>query len=170
MLIAAAEYSMSTGVSQEDAITMIGIIGLSAFISRATFQFFNHSAKLDNVSNFLCSAALAAILTGLFPEFFQHKAGEVGYAILFGLHIGFWGTFVSSVTGELFGDQVIAFGRGHISLSIGVGLILGPPFAGWILDQDYDFEVIFYLAGRFWILYLLSDMNRCCAVWFSWFF
>jgi len=146
------EYARSTGVTVDDAIMLFGVIGVSNLLSRAVFQLFSHSAKLDTMSNVLCSAGLAVILTGLFPEFFKHKAGEIGYAIMFGLHCGFWSTFVSSVTGELLSDELIAYGRGYISLSIGLGLVLGPPLAGLVLDEGFSFEVVFYGAGACMLL------------------
>lgn len=152
------EYARSTGVTVDDAIMLFGVIGVSNLLSRAVFQLFSHSAKLDTMSNVLCSAGLAVILTGLFPEFFKHKAGEIGYAIMFGLHCGFWSTFVSSVTGELLNDELIAYGRGYISLSIGLGLALGPPLAGLVLDEDFSFEVVFYGAGK----PLIIAPNLCC--------
>lgn len=146
------EYARSTGVTQDDALMLLGVIGVSNFLSRSVFQLFSHSAKLDTMSNVLCSAGLAVILTGLFPEFFKHKAGEIGYAIMFGLHCGFWSTFVASVTGELLSEELIAYGRGFISLSIGLGLVLGPPLAGLLIDEDFGFEVVFYGAGACMLL------------------
>jgi len=98
---------------------------------------------------YLTNAGLAMIVTFIFPEFFKHKAGEIGYCIMFGLHCGFWSTFVASVAGELLSEEIIAYGRGFISLSVGLGYAIGPPLAALILDEDFGFNVVFYMAG--WI-------------------
>jgi len=149
------EYALKTGLNKDDAVMLLGVIGVTNFVSRVVFQLFNHSAKLDATSNFLCSAGLAGIVTFLFPEFFKHKAGEIGYCIMFGLHCGYWSTFVSSVMAELISGELIAYGRGYISLSVGLGYVLGPLVSACLLDNEHDIKIIFYAAGS---AMLLSSM------------
>jgi len=137
-----------TGMSFDDSVLLLSVVGGSSLASRLVFQLFSHSAKLDAASNSICTAGLAVILTALFPEFFLHRAGEIGYAIIFGLHAGFWSIFVSAVADELVTGELLAFGRGYITLSVGLGLASGLPVCAWLRDQDVDFEVIFYAAGN----------------------
>ncbi len=42
----------------------------------------------------------------------------------------------------------LALGKGYISLSIGVGLGIGAPLAGWVVDITDNYDIIFYLAGE----------------------
>ena len=71
----------------------------------------------------------------------------IGYAIIFGMHIGYWTTFVPNVAEETIGEEYIAHGRGYLTISVGLGLAVGPPLAGWLYDSQEDFEILFYLAG-----------------------
>lgn len=142
------EFAISTGSTIDDGIILIGITGLSSFTSRLLFVVFSQSAQLDNASIILCTVGLTAILTGVFPELFEHMAGQIGYAIILGLHTGFWTIFMGHVSTELIGEPYMAYGKGFVYLSVATGLLAGPPVAGWILDQKEDFEIIFYLAGK----------------------
>ncbi|KAI0213156.1 Monocarboxylate transporter 12 [Lamellibrachia satsuma] len=141
------DYAVSTGLTVEDAAMLIAISGVTSFFSRVTFEVFQQSAKLDFANTFLCSICTTAILTGLFPELFKHKAGEIGYAIMLGLHTGFWGTFVSVVGRSQVGDECLARGRGFLMVTMSIGLFAGSPLAGWLCDRQGNFDIAFYLAG-----------------------
>ncbi|KAK2172098.1 hypothetical protein NP493_992g02020 [Ridgeia piscesae] len=141
------DYAISTGLTIEEAAMLIAISGVTSFFSRVTFEVFNQSAKLDLANTFLCSICTTAILTGLFPELFKHKAGEIGYAIMLGIHTGFWGTFVSVVGRGQVGDESLARGRGYLMVTMALGLFAGAPLAGWLCDRDDSFHIAFYLAG-----------------------
>jgi MFS family permease len=159
------EYALSTGISMDNAVQLLVVAGSSSLISRVIFQLFSHSAKLDAASNCLCSAGLTIILTGLFPEFFQHQAGEISYAIIFGLHAGFWSTFVGAVSDELITGELLAFGRGYLTLSIGMGFTVGLPLSALLLDRGCDYEVLYYTAGALMlvssILMLIINIKKC---------
>ena len=148
-----------TGMSDADAVLLLSIVGGSSLASRLVFQLFSHSAKLDATSNCICTVGLAIILTALFPEFFLHRAGEIGYAIVFGLHAGFWSIFVGNVADELVTGELLAFGRGFITLSVGLGLAGGLPVCAWLRDQDVDFEIIFYTAGLYICIHSTTAAN-----------
>ena len=51
----------------------------------------------------------------------------------------------------------LSIGKGFIILSIGLGLGVGAPVAGWVIDKYDDYDIIFYLAGD--ILFLVLIMN-----------
>ena len=57
---------------------------------------------------------------------------------------------------ELVTGELLAFGRGYITLSVGLGLAGGLPVCAWLRDQDVDFEVIFYAAGNVQLLFILG--------------
>jgi len=147
-------------MSTDDSILLLSIVGGSSLASRLVFQLFSHSAKLDATSNSICTAGLAVILTALFPEFFLHRAGEIGYALIFGFHAGFWSIFVGAVADELVTGELLAFGRGYITLSVGFGLAGGLPVCAWLRDRGVDFEVIFYAAGNRFALCAVG--NEAC--------
>ena len=46
------------------------------------------------------------------------------------------------------GDLYLAIGKGYLILSIGLGLGIGAPLAGWVIDTYDDYDIIFYLAGQ----------------------
>lgn len=142
-------FTVSTGITMEKSCILIAVTGVASFGSRTIFTVFNHSAKLDHMSNFLCCVALTAILAALFPELFKHQAGQIGYCIMLGLHTGFWTTFCSSVASEFIGLHYVAFGKGYITLCVGLGLMGGAPLAGWIYDETESYDIIFYLAGKY---------------------
>ncbi|ELU03842.1 hypothetical protein CAPTEDRAFT_131614 [Capitella teleta] len=142
-------YAMHIGATEENAVVLIGIMALSTLTSRATFQLFSMSAKLDHISNILCTAGIATILTGLFPDFFNHRTGQIGFAIMLGMHSGYWSTFMSAISEELIGPEFVAYGRGFTSLSIGLGFILGAPSASVLLIEGQDYDYAMYMAGEY---------------------
>ena len=105
---------------------------------------------------------ISVTFQGLFPELFKHKAGEIGYVIMLGLHTGFWGTFVSVVSRGQIGDDGLARSRGYLMTTLAIGLFAGSPLAGWLCDREGNFEIAFYLAGegRDITSYNLSDWHR----------
>ena len=56
VLVHVPGYALHTGLGRDDAVMLLGVIGVTNFVSRVVFQLFSHSAKLDTTSNFLCSA------------------------------------------------------------------------------------------------------------------
>ena len=145
-------YVIATGhMTFMDAAILIAISGLCAFLSRMFFVIFSQSAKLDNCSTFLCTVVLTGIMTGLFPEMFKHKAGGIGYALVLGLHCGYFSTYVGSITEELIGPEYLGQGKGYVILSIGLGLLIGPPIAGYTFDKTEDLKIAFYLGGKLYL-------------------
>lgn len=140
-------YSVSTNEEHINGVMLIAVSGISAFTSRAMFEIFSQSAKLDSISMFLCTIAASLILTGIHPQLFTHFAGQIGYAIMLGMHTGFWTIFLGYITEEFIGAEYMCLGKGYVFLSICVGFLGGPPLAGWILDETDDYEILFYLAG-----------------------
>lgn len=135
-------------MSKFDAAVLVSVTGLSGFINRTVFLVFSRTARLDHCSTFLCTVVLASILTGLFPDLFSSKAGCIGYAIILGIHTGYWSTYVAHVTDELVGFEYVARGKGFIMLAIGAGLFSGPLVAGHTLDHTSNIKISFYLAGQ----------------------
>ena len=52
------------------------------------------------------------------------------------------------VTEELIGPEYLGQGKGYVILSIGLGLLAGPPIAGYTFDKSEDLEIAFYLGGK----------------------
>ena len=140
-------YAISSGFSGEHGCMLLAIVGISSLVIRPMFHVFYRSEKLDHGSVILCTVILSAILTGVFPELFKHKAGQIGYAIIFGVHSGFWANFMSQVSSDMVGTDYSARGRGFVSLAIGAGFLTGSPLAAWVLDRSNEFKIIFYMAG-----------------------
>lgn len=141
------DYALLTGMDRGEAIALIAVIGLSLLNSRSMFAVLTISARLDMVSTLLCTVGLTTIMTGLFTQLFEHRAGAIGYAIMFGLHSGYWSTFIASVADELIGEEYLAYGKGYLAVSVAIGLLLGAPLCGLVYDKTDNFDLVFYIAG-----------------------
>ena len=130
-----------------DVAALFSVMGVTHFSSRLIFIVFSHSAKLDNWSTCLCTVVLTAIMTGLHTELFKHKAGEIGYCLIFAMHWGYYDTFVHDVTEDFIGTELVGKGKGFIALCQALGMLAGPPIAGFALDDTGSLKIAFYAAG-----------------------
>ena len=131
-----------------DVAALFSVMGVTHFSSRLIFIVFSHSAKLDNWSTCLCTVVLTAIMTGLHTELFKHKAGEIGYCLIFAMHWGYYDTFVHDVTEDFIGTELVGKGKGFIALCQALGMLAGPPIAGFALDDTGSLKIAFYAAGK----------------------
>jgi MFS family permease len=57
-----------------------------------------------------------------------------GFAVALGLGYGGWIALTPSVMAELFGPEGLGGSVGALYTSAGLGALLGPPFAGFVVD------------------------------------
>ena len=110
-------YSISTGVSEENAALLITIFGLGSAINRILTGLTQGPGGLDPMLLFMGFQGLLGAITFLFPLVSKSFAGQVVYSFLFGIHTGGLVVLMNPVSIEL-------VGLAQLPTSIGLMLLM----------------------------------------------
>ncbi|CAD5125556.1 DgyrCDS13759 [Dimorphilus gyrociliatus] len=158
-----------TGNGLNRSVYIIIAISITIFIIKPMLTIFNQAATFDHGTAFVFTIVLPVLFTTFCGEASVSYTGQMGYSILFGIHVAFWTTYTRSASQELIGQENLALGKGFIITSIGLGLLVGPIFAGLLLDMLKTTYYVFYLSGMALILagviMLIAKLTGCTNVY-----
>lgn len=158
-----------TGNGMERSIYILLAVSITIFITKPMLTIFNQAATFDNGTAFVFTIVLPVLFTTFCSEASISYSGQMGYSILYGIHVAFWTTYIRSVSQELIGQDKLALGKGFIITSIGLGFLVGPMFAGLLLDLLKKTYYVFYLSGLALILagtiMLIAKLTGCTNVY-----
>ena len=123
-------YSISTGVSEENAALLITIFGLGSSLNRILTGLTQGPGGLDPILLFMGFQGLLGTISFLFPLVSKSFIGQVVYAFLFGIYTGGLIVLMNPVSIELVGLAQLPTAIGLMFLMSGVASILGPPLSG----------------------------------------
>ncbi|XP_061182535.1 monocarboxylate transporter 13-like [Saccostrea echinata] len=104
--------------------------------------------SLNRNGLFLISNILSGfcILTYTFPVL-QTMAGLAIINSLFGLSSGISLGLLVILVSDFVGSQLIGDGMGYLMLASGIGMFIGPPLGGYLIEKTGSYDVAFYLSG-----------------------
>ena len=130
-LVHLVPYALRLGSPALSAAALVSVVGVGSVAGRL---FLGGAAdRLGPVTAFRLSMAilLASYVTWLVAPGYAVLAG---FALLLGLGYGGWVALSPSVMAALFGAEGLGGMVGALYTSAGIGALLGPPFAGFIVD------------------------------------
>ncbi|KAI1886723.1 hypothetical protein AGOR_G00198740 [Albula goreensis] len=158
-------YAKDQGVPDHDAAFLLSIIGFIDIFARPTCglvaglpwvrpknaYFFSLALLFNGLTN-MCSANSSSYF------------GLVIYCIFFGLSYGMVGALQFEVLMGIVGKNDFSSALGLVLLLEAVGVLIGPPSAGRLVDAYQNYEFIFYMAGGELIAagIVLSVASYCC--------
>jgi MFS family permease len=125
-------YAQANGAGPVAAAALLGIVGAFSTLGRLLFgplaDRFGRIRMLQ-VSVFCMAGSFLIWVLG--PNY----AGLATFAAITGAAYGGWVAISPSVLAELFGTEGLGGTTGLMYTAAGVGALLGPPLAGWIVDS-----------------------------------
>ncbi|XP_014663573.1 PREDICTED: monocarboxylate transporter 12-B-like [Priapulus caudatus] len=130
-----------------EAVVMLSIIAITNTIGRpiagllGTHKLCNRM-YLYNVSTCLYGIVICLyVIDGLSFEWYA------AFSTLFGLFLGMQCGILPIITADMFGVETLVSTFGYLMISNGVGNMIGPPIAGWMVEKTGSFQAAFYLAS-----------------------
>ncbi|XP_062606538.1 monocarboxylate transporter 13-like [Saccostrea cucullata] len=91
------------------------------------------------------------ILAYTFPVL-QAMAGFVFINSVFGLSSGVSLGLLVILVSDFVGSQLFGDGMGYLMLACGIGVFIGPPLGGYLIEKADSYDVAFYVAGSVTVL------------------
>ena len=133
VLLHLPNYAITKGASSDAAAMLITMVGLGSTINRVITGLTQGPGGIDPVLLFMGFNGVAGAVTMAFPLFSDNYAGQIVYALLFGIYTGGVMVLVNPLAIDLVGLEKLSSAVGLIFLMCGIGNIIGPPIAGMYL-------------------------------------
>ena len=130
-------YAQANGAGRFAAAALLGVVGVFSTLGRLAFgplaDRFGRMRMLQ-VAVFCIAASFGIWLSG--PGY----PGLAIFAAIMGAAYGGWVAISPSVLAELYGSGGLGATTGFLYTAAGVGALLGPPLAGWIVDASGSYR------------------------------
>merc|ERR1712061_43189 len=150
----------SKGISELDASFLISIVGISNTICRILSGMLT---DLPGVSA-LVVTFIALGIGGIAPlamPFCEEYWAFVIVSVMFGSFLSAWCAVTSPAIVEMCGLDLLTSGFGTLTFVRGFAALIGPPIAGWLVDQSGNKDYAFYLSAAL----LVTSALICVAAW-----
>jgi MFS family permease len=126
------------GATRVAAAALIGYLGVASIVGRLGLSALAPYLGLMNTYLVSCAIFLAACLVW----FGSHSyATLVVFALLMGVGYGANAAMTPAVAASKFGVQGLGSMLGWLYTSFGVGCVVGPPLAGFLVDRTHDYRL-----------------------------
>ncbi|XP_028305910.1 monocarboxylate transporter 12 [Gouania willdenowi] len=157
-------YARSKGIAEYQAAALMSISAVLDLFGRVFFGWVANLRVVETVQQLTASVTLLGttlLLCPLASSFPELAAFSAAYGLVYGATVAIHIT----VLGEVVGVQRLGSALGFFMLIRSSGGLLGPPIAGFFIDQMSDYGTGFLMAGVALIvsalfLLLLHQMNR----------
>jgi MFS family permease len=136
-LVHIVPYAIKMGSTQVVAAGLISVIGVGSAAGRLAFGAV--ADRIGAVRAFQLSVAILAVSYAVWYLAPGYPA-LVGFGLMLGLGYGGWVALSPSVMADLFGPEGLGGTLGALYTSAGVGALLGPPFAGFLVDATGSYR------------------------------
>ncbi|XP_055839349.1 uncharacterized protein LOC129907258 [Episyrphus balteatus] len=159
------EHMKTYNYTEEDSAHLISIIGIFNTIGMIVLGFIGDRPWLNvNICYAVCMV-LCGLSVALIPIFVESYITLVGLCMLFGLTFASSFSFTPSILVSLVDLDDFTCAYGLVLLVQGLGIIVGPPLAGFIYEVTLRWDDSFYAAGFFIALsgvlaYLIEFFER----------
>jgi len=136
-LVHIVPYAIKLGSTQVVAAGLISVIGVGSAAGRLAFGAV--AERIGAVRAFQLSVGILAVSYAVWYLAPGYPA-LVGFGLMLGLGYGGWVALSPSVMADLFGPEGLGGTLGALYTSAGVGALLGPPFAGFLVDATGSYR------------------------------
>ncbi|XP_063077337.1 monocarboxylate transporter 3 isoform X2 [Engraulis encrasicolus] len=158
-------YAKDQGVPDRDAAFLLSIIGFIDIFARPTCGMIaGLSWVRPRMAYFFSIALLFNGLTDVCSAKNDTYMGMVIFCVFFGISYGMVGSLQFEVLMGIVGTGSFPSALGLVLLFEAVGVLLGPPSAGRLVDLFKRYDMVFYMAGSELLLsgVFLSMATFCC--------
>ncbi|PAA72586.1 hypothetical protein BOX15_Mlig016358g1 [Macrostomum lignano] len=140
------DRAQQAGISKTLSSLLVSVIGISNMVGRVTFGFLSDRKWVNKLM--LYNSALTIAGTVLVFSFLSDAYWFMAtYCALFGVFIGTYVTLTSPVLVDLLGLEKLSDSFGLTLLFQGIGVLVGPPIAGFLFDSTLSFDIPFIVCG-----------------------
>ncbi|XP_046553288.1 monocarboxylate transporter 9-like [Haliotis rubra] len=140
-------YVQSKGTSPQNAAMLFTAMGVSSTIARILTGLAGNDPNIGTMLLHTGMLGLAGVNVILIPVFSSTFKLQIIACLLYGLYSGGPMALLNPILVDLLGVKRLAAGYGLNNMFAGVGLLLGPPFAGLLLEATGDYDLCYFLAG-----------------------
>ncbi|XP_061171878.1 monocarboxylate transporter 14-like [Saccostrea echinata] len=162
LLLHLPNFSVVYGSSEQQAAFLIFLIGLTGTIGRVLTGMAVSPHAIDPVLMNMGITGVLGIICGLFPFYSSTYAGQCTFAALFGIYSGALTTMITPLSVELLGLEKLSSAVGIMYCIGGIGYLIGPIFAGTLIDSGGKYETTFYISGCLLIIASLLTLLSTC--------
>ncbi|XP_072545001.1 monocarboxylate transporter 12-B [Salminus brasiliensis] len=141
-------YSLSIGVSHQQAALLMSVLGVMGIVGNITFGWISDRQCLRAYRR--VSYLLAVGLEGLgclFVPLLRSFSLLVPFSLFYGYFDGAYVALLPVVTSDIVGPTHLSSALGVVCFLHAVPYLISPPIAGWLVDQTGSYTAAFLLCG-----------------------
>ncbi|RUS71411.1 hypothetical protein EGW08_020824 [Elysia chlorotica] len=146
VLIHLPSYVVSRGTTQMQASSLYTSMGIASMAGRFLSGLIASDVNIGPVLIYTGSLGLAGMVIIFSPLMTQTFGQQIVFSFLVGLYTGALVPLTSLITIELLGLGELSLGFGLISMSQGIGYLIGPPLSS-VMVKTVGFVKAFVLSG-----------------------
>ncbi|XP_067670017.1 monocarboxylate transporter 12-like [Haliotis asinina] len=140
-------FAESKGTSSQNSAMLFTAIGITSIIARVLAGFAGTDPAIGVFMLHTGMLGVAGVLIMLCPLLSTSLTQQFVFSSLYGIFSGGPMALVKPIIVDLVGVKQLATGYGVVNFLGGVGLLLGPPFAGYIMEVSGSYDVSFACCG-----------------------
>jgi MFS family permease len=130
-------YAESRGIDARSAASLLAVVGVFSTVARVALgPFADRYGRLRTLQLSILVMAASYLIWLLEPGY----AGLAVFAGIMGAAYGGWVAISPSVLADLFGTEGLGGTAGALYTAAGIGALLGPPLAGFVVDATGSYR------------------------------
>merc|ERR1712128_263810 len=152
----------SRGVSQVDASFLLSIVGICNTIGRIISGFLTDLPGVNALVVTTIALGAGAVAPLAIPFCYSYWSFVI-VCVMFGTFLSAWCAVTSPAIVDVAGIELLTSGFGTLTFVRGFAALIGPPLAGYLVDQTDNMENAFYLSAAL----LFTSAVICGAAWIA---
>ncbi|KAJ8317155.1 hypothetical protein KUTeg_005059 [Tegillarca granosa] len=142
-------YVMLKHTSRFEASFLLSIAGICSCVSRIVTGYISTSDRINEIIVYSVSFGVLGSVTLVFPYINLSYVTQVFYSIILGLFFGNCYAIMNSINVKIVGIENLPTAYGIEMCFCGFGMLVGPPLAGFIIENGGTYMTSFIIAERF---------------------
>ncbi|CAC5416889.1 unnamed protein product [Mytilus coruscus] len=155
-------YAMENSSTEIEVSWYLSIAGISSCVGRVLLGMATNSEDVSEDIVYFGTYSILGGATILLPLFIKFHYAKIFYSILLGAISGNCYVVINTIVLRLTGPNHVAQGTGYVMAYIGVGTLIGPPLAGFIIDNGGSYAESFVIAGLSLIFGAFIELCSVC--------
>uniref|UniRef100_W5KUL6 Solute carrier family 16 member 12 n=1 Tax=Astyanax mexicanus TaxID=7994 RepID=W5KUL6_ASTMX len=150
-------YSLSIGVSHQQAALLMSFLGVMGIVGNITFGWISDRRCLRayRIVSYLLAVGLEG-LSCLFVPLLWNFSLLLPFSLFYGYFDGAYVALLPVVTSDTVGPTYLSSALGVVCFLHAIPYLISPPIAGWLVDQTGSYTAAFLLCGFSIICTILS--------------
>ncbi|XP_060083563.1 monocarboxylate transporter 9-like [Ylistrum balloti] len=140
-------FAISHGSTDTQASILLSASGIMNCVSRLLVGMAGNADNVSTILLYFGTFGVLGISTIIFPVFGSTYIGQLIYSVILGTYSGSCYVLLSTITADIIGIEFLVSAFGIAMIFTGLGTLVGPPIAGFIVDGGGTYETSFTLAG-----------------------